>query len=180
MSGRAPCRPRHMTIAPPRATDNLATRYDLEELPWSRALDALGSGSLGAGTACFLSTVGADGRPHTAGIGTAVLDGVPHFTTSPTRAKARNLARNPACTLAMRLDGIDLVLEGTAERVTDQATLEAAVTAYRAGGWPAEVADDALTAAYSAPSAGPPPWHLYRLVVEKAIGVATREPGGAS
>jgi hypothetical protein len=169
-----------MTASLPHETTNLATLYDQDEMPWSRAVAALGSGSLGPETAAFLCTVGRDGRPHAAGIGVAVHDGTPYFTSGPGRAKARNLARNPACTLALRLDGLDLSLEGTAVRVTDRATLDAVVAAYREGGWPAAVEGDAITAEYSAQSAGPPPWHLFRLDVEQAVGVGTREPSGAS
>ena len=80
----------------------------------------------------------------------------------------------------MRLRGIDLVLGGDAHRVTDSATLEHAAAAYRSGGWPANVEGDALTAPFSAPSAGPPPWNLYRLRYATVFGVATAEPHGAT
>ena len=36
------------------------------------------------------------------------------------------------------------------------------------------------TAPYSAPSAGPPPWHLYRFTFHIVSGVATAEPYGAT
>jgi hypothetical protein len=39
---------------------------------------------------------------------------------------------------------------------------------------------DALTAPYSAQSAGPGPWHLYRLRIRTCFGVDTRAPHGAS
>src|SRR5207244_1165810 len=38
----------------------------------------------------------------------------------------------------------------------------------------------AHSAAYSAPSAGPAPWHVYRLTLHTAVGVATAEPHGAT
>ena len=53
-------------------------------------------------------------------------------------------------------------------------------TAYRDGGWPAQVEGDALTAPFSAPSAGPPPWEVYRFTARTVVGVATREPYGAT
>jgi hypothetical protein len=164
----------------PRETANLATLYDQEPMPWSRAVEALGTGSVGPAIPCFLSTVRPDGRPHSAGVGVAEVDGDVYFTSGPGTRKARNLAANPACTLSLRLDGLDLVLEGEARRVTDRPTLERVAAAYREGGWPAEVAGDALTAAYSAQSAGPPPWHLYRMHFHTAFGVGTRAPNGAS
>jgi hypothetical protein len=78
------------------------------------------------------------------------------------------------------LEGIDLVLEGEASRVTDQATLAQVAARYRAGGWPAKVEGDAFTVPYSAPSAGPPLWHLYRFTFHTAFGVASAEPFGAT
>jgi hypothetical protein len=80
----------------------------------------------------------------------------------------------------MRLDGIDVVLEGDAQRVTDAPTLTAVAAVFRDGGWPAEVDGDALTAPYSAQSAGPAPWYLYRVTVRTAFGVGLRPPHGAS
>ena len=72
------------------------------------------------------------------------------------------------------------MLEGEALRVTDSSTLERVATVYRTSGWLAEVERDALTAPYSAPSAGPAPWYLYRLTLHTAVGVATAEPHGAT
>src|ERR671935_163499 len=45
---------------------------------------------------------------------------------------------------------------------------------YREQGWPAEVEGDAFTAPYSAPSAGPPPWYLYRFAFHTAFGWPAR------
>ena len=103
-----------------------------------------------------------------------------YFTSGPGTLKSRNLAANPACDLSVRLRGIDLVLEGEAHRVTDSSTLERLAAVYRSGGWPASVEGDALTAPYSAPSAGAPPWYLYRLTLNTAVGVTTAEPHGAT
>ena len=54
------------------------------------------------------------------------------------------------------------------------------VAARRAAAWPAEVEGEAFTAPFSAPSAGPPPWELYRFRLRTAFGVATAEPHGAT
>ena len=52
---------------------------------------------------------------------------------------------------------------------------------FRTGGWPASVeGGDALTAPFTAPSAGPAPWHLYHLTLHTAVGVAGAEPHGAT
>jgi hypothetical protein len=168
-----------MTDHAPTDVTNL-DRYGSEALPWERPREHLAGGPLGPGRTCFLGTVRPDGRPHAAGIGPVWLDGDLYFTSGPRTRKARNLAVNAACTIAVGLEGIDLVLEGRADRVAEAATLERAAALYRDDGWPAWVEGDALTAAFSAPSAGAPPWHLYRFAFHTAIGVATAEPHGAT
>jgi hypothetical protein len=170
----------NMSIGTPRETVNLAGLYEQDLMPWDRALQALGTGSVGPEIPCFLCTVRSNGRPHSAGIGLAEHNGGLYFTSGPKTRKSRNLAENPACTLSLRLQGIDLILEGDAHRVADGATLEEVAAAFRDGGWPAVVDGDAITAPYSAQSAGPPPWHLYRVIVRTAFGVGLREPHGAS
>ena len=82
--------------------------------------------------------------------------------------------------MAMSLPGLDLVFEGVAERVTDDETLHRLAKRYAEGGWPAIVEDGAFTHEYSAPSAGPPPWHLYAIAPKTVYGVLAAEPGGAT
>ena len=76
----------------------------------------------------------------------------------------------------------DLVVEGDARQVTDPPTVAAMAERWAAEGWPAQVDDTgrALTADYSAPSAGPPPWFVYRLTPRTATVLVTVEPGGAT
>ncbi len=163
----------------PISTRNL-DRYGNAALPWSRAREILSTDTPTADLTFFVATVRPDGRPHSAGVGAVWVDDVLYFTSGPGTLKSRNLAGNPACSVAVRLRGMDLVLEGEAHRVTDASTLERLAAVYRTGGWPASVEGDALTAAFSAPSAGPPPWHLYRLTLHTAVGVAGAEPHGAT
>jgi hypothetical protein len=168
-----------MTEREPVEVTNL-DRYGFPPLPWSRPRDLLAATPAQPGTPYFLGTCRSDGRPHAAGIGALWLDGDLYFTSGPGTRKTQNLSANPVCTISTSLEGIDLVLEGEAIRVTDEQTLEAVAGRYRDVGWPAEVEGDAFTAPFSAPSAGPPPWHLYRLTVDTAFGVATAEPYGAT
>jgi hypothetical protein len=168
-----------MTPRDPVETTNL-DRYGHPPLPWGRALEQLSAGPHGPEVPFFLATVRPDGRPHSAGIGAIHLDGDLYFTSGPATRKSRNLAANPACTISVRLEGIDLALEGEAARERDPVRLERAAARYREGGWPAEVEGDALTAPYSAPSAGPPPWQLYRFRFHTVVGVATAEPHGGT
>ena len=168
-----------MTDRQPSEVTNL-DRYGNPALPWSRAQDLLASGPKGPDVGFFLGTVRPDGRPHAAGIGAVWHDGDLYFTSGPGTRKSRNLAADPACTISVRLPGMDLTFEGTAIRVTEPATLERLAGLYRDIGWPAEVTGDAFTAPYSAPSAGPPPWHLYRFTFRTVTGLSTTEPNGAT
>jgi general stress protein 26 len=151
--------------------------YGDAALPWSRALEQLEADSA---KSFWLATVRPDGRPHAAAVGALWEDGKVYFTSGPQTRKSRNLAQNPACVLSVSLPNLDLVIEGTAARVTDEATLQRLAQRYAAQGWPASVSDGALTAEYSAPSAGPPPWFLYVLTATTAFGVATASPYGAT
>ena len=162
----------------PTNTANLDI-YGHQALEWSRADKAMSNPPSDMLT-WFLGTVDRDGRPHASGVGAFYLDGDLYFTSGPRTRKSRNLAVNPAGTVSVQLTGIDLVLEGLVERVTDASTLEQVAAAARDGGWPAKVEGEALTAPFSAPSAGPAPWHVYRLRFDTVYGVATAEPHGAT
>jgi hypothetical protein len=164
----------------PTATTDVAETPGIDAIPWSRARDLLDAGVLRDRAAAFLGTVRPDGRPHSARIGAAWHDGDVYFQTGRQTRKARNLAANPACTVSMSLDGIDLVFEGVAERVTEAATLAAVAAEWREGGWAAEVSGDGIVAPYNAPGTGPPPWHVYRVAAHTVLGVATTEPYGAT
>ena len=168
-----------MSDRPPTQTTNLDI-YGHAPLEWSRALNALVALAPTENVTWFLGTVRPDGRPHTAGVGAQFLDGDVYIVSGPRTRKSRNLAANPACTVSVQVPGLDLVFEGEATRVSDKETLERAVTKFREGGWPAEVEGDAFTAPFSAPSAGPPPWYLYRFTFHTVFGVAGEEPHGAT
>lgn len=136
-------------------------------------------------------------------------DGVPFIETVASREAYRNpwmvlreddirrpdgspgsyaVVDKPTYALVMPYDGtrcvatepFDLVIEGIAERVTEANELRTVAAAYAAGGWPAEAAGAALTAPFSAPSAGAAPWHLYRVRPSRVFALGTAEPFGAT
>jgi hypothetical protein len=150
--------------------------YGSAPLPWSRALKQL---EANAGT-YWLATTNPDGRPHVVAIGALWIDGKVYFTSGKRTRKGRNLAARHDCVFSISLKDIDVVIEGAAVRITDRPTLLRLAKRYADQGWPASVSGDALTAEYSAPSAGPPPWNLYVLRPTTAFGVATAEPHGAT
>lgn len=171
---------------------NLAELYDLPTLDWSMVTARLDAGfaqapgQSGAGEpgrhTCWLTTLNADGAPHVTGIGALWVEGAFWFETGATTRKGRNLARDPRCALSLALRELDLVVEGEAEHVTDPATVAARAADWAADGWPCEVdaSGTALTAPFSAPSAGPPPWQVYRIAARRATALQTVEPGGAT
>ena len=152
-------------------------RYGDAPIPWSRVLDQLENVS--TTKTYWLATVRPDGRPHVAGVGALWIGGKFYFTSGAGMRKSRNLAENPNCVLSVNLPTLDLVVEGVASQVTDQATLQQIAERYVARGWPASASEGAITAPYSAPSAGPSPWNLYVIIPRVAFGVATAEPYGA-
>lgn len=157
--------------------------YGSEPIPWSRVEKQLVGANEGGSDhhhTFWLATTSPDGRPHVAGVGAVWSDGKFYFVSGAPTRKSRNVAANPHCALSVSLPDIDLVVQGTAARVTDPRKLERIVNLYAEGGWPAEVRDGAIVAPYSAPSAGPAPWDLYEVAVLEATGVASAAPNGAT
>jgi PPOX class probable F420-dependent enzyme len=168
---------------------NLADLYDLPLVDWAPIETRLEQGMTQApGTGgpnrhtCWLATINPDGSPHVTGIGAIWVDDAFWFETGETTRKGRNVARDPRCTVSVSTEEFDLVVDGEAQKVTDPATVAAMAKRWAAEGWPCRVDDtgEALTAEFSAPSAGPPPWYVYRLVPRTATALATIEPGGAT
>jgi hypothetical protein len=170
-------------------TRNLAELYDLPVLDWQVVVDRLDAGLTQApGTGgpdrhtCWLATLNRDGSPHVTAVGALWVDGAFWFETGPATRKGRNLARDPRCTLSLATSEFDLVVDGEAHPVTQPSTVADLADRWRTGGWPARVDESglALTADFSAPSAGPPPWTVYRLTAHGATALATVDPGGAT
>jgi len=128
----------------------------------------------------WLTTINRDGSPHVTALGVVTLSGSWYFTSGPVTRKSHNLARDPRCTIGVATEPFDLVVEGTAERVSDAEELSSVAAAYNRIGWPAEVEGDALTAEYNAQSAGPAPWHVYRVTPSTVVALGTSEPFGAT
>src|SRR4051794_3071938 len=104
-----------MTDLPPTDIANL-DHYGSPPLPWSRPRDllVLGATPPRPKTSFFLGTIRPDGRPHVAAVGALWVDGDFYVVSGAETRKSRNLAANPACTIAVGLEGIDLTLEGEA------------------------------------------------------------------
>jgi hypothetical protein len=168
---------------------NLAELYELPQLDWLAIEGRLNEGiSQAPGTGgpdrhtCWLATINRDGSPHVTGIGALWVDGSFWFETGDRTKKASNLERDPRCALSVATHEFDLVVQGRADKITDPKTVLAMAQRWAGEGWPVGVDESGLglTAAYSAPSAGPPPWFVYRLVLDRATALATIPPGGAT
>jgi hypothetical protein len=168
---------------------NLAELYELPLVDWASVearleggvAQAPGAGGPGRHT-CWVTTINPDGSPHTTGIGALWASGVFWFETGERTRKGRNLARDPRCSLSVATNEFDLVVEGEAHKVTDPAVVAEMVERWAGEGWPARVDEsgEAITAEFSAPSAGRPPWHVYRIVAHAATALQVVEPGGAT
>jgi general stress protein 26 len=125
----------------------LDTRFsdaEAEPTSWQATREVLENAQM-----AWVTTVRADGRPHVTPLVAVWLDGALHFTTGPDEQKAVNLAANPNVVLTTGTntwdEGLDVVVEGPATRVTDRGTLERLAAAWRTkwdGQWQYEVADD--------------------------------------
>jgi len=161
--------------------------YGTPPIEWSRVRETLfrqvpqapGTGGPNRHTTWF-ATTDPDGRPHVVPLGALVVGEEVFLCAGERTRKIRNVHRDPRCTLSVATEPFDLVVEGTAERVTDPATLERVAAGFRDDGWPAHVEGDALSAEFSAPSAGPPPWSVYRVVPGRVFAFGTAEPYGAT
>ena len=69
------------------------------------------------------------------------LDGALYLCTGPAERKAKNLAQNPNCALTTGCngldDGLDLVVEGAAAKVSDGPELRSVADTFESKVWPA-------------------------------------------
>ena len=91
--------------------------------PWAEVAEVLSNSEM-----FWLSTVRRDGRPHVTPLSAIWLAGVLYFCAGSHEQKAKNLQSNPRCILTAGANqfriGLDVVVEGTAARVTSPAQLQ--------------------------------------------------------
>jgi general stress protein 26 len=91
--------------------------------PWAEVARVLSESEM-----FWLSTVRRDGRPHVTPLPGIWADGRTYFCVGSHEQKAKNLEFNPQCVLAAGANqfraGLDVVVEGTVVRVTDNAHLQ--------------------------------------------------------
>ncbi|XVV00994.1 pyridoxamine 5'-phosphate oxidase family protein [Actinosynnema sp. CA-248983] len=139
--------------------------------PWAEARERL------AGAQSFwTATSHPSGRPHLRPVLAVWVDGALYLSSDPTARKSRNIDATGHLSISASCDDLDLVIEGTAERVTDPAKLEQVAAAYKEKyGWPVTVVDAAFTAPYAAPTAGDGPFAVYEVDPVTVFGFPTSD-----
>jgi general stress protein 26 len=111
--------------------------------PWSEARNLLERASI-----YWLVTVRPDGRPHVTPLFAVWLQDVLYFSTGPTERKAQNMLSNSHCVVTTGcnvIEGVDLVIEGDAVKVSDESMLQAVAAGYASKyDWHYEVRDGAF------------------------------------
>jgi hypothetical protein len=105
------------------------------------------------------------------------VDGGLFFSAGARTRKARNLTSDPHCVVTVEHEPLDLVVEGTAAKVRDTATLQHVADAYaQVYGWHVTVRDGAFHHdTGGASTAGPPPYDVYEVRPTVAFGFGTDE-----
>ena len=130
-----------MTKLDPRFSDSGAVAIE-----WDETRQVLEAAEL-----FWISTVRRDGRPHVTPLVAVWLDDALHFCTGPDEQKAINIAHNPHVILTTGCNdwqsGLDVVVEGKADRVTERKRLERLAEAWAAkwdGRWQFQVSQGAF------------------------------------
>jgi Pyridoxamine 5'-phosphate oxidase len=121
----------------------------------------------------WLATTRPDGRPHLMPVITTWIDGAIHLVVGEGTRKGRNLAADDRCVIALSsttLPSLDIILEGRAEPVTDGDAVRRIAEDLTKSGWPLEAEGDKVNGP-NAPTAGPPPYRIFRIVPSKGFGL---------
>jgi PPOX class probable F420-dependent enzyme len=133
-------------------------------LPWTWAVERL-TGS----TDYWLATVRDDGRPHVMPVWGLWIDDRVWFSSGLASRKARNLLRDPRCTITTDRGTEPVVVDGTADRVTDAAP----IATYAAGinaKYDVDIAVDFYDPAHNA---------LFAVTPTTVIGMVEEDFGGS-
>ena len=135
-----------MTTEPQTKFDSRFSDPSSSATPWSDVEDVLATAEL-----YWITTVRSDHRPHVTPLIGIWHDGAMHFTTGLQEQKARNLEGNAQVALTTGTNtweqGLDVVVEGTARRITDNAELQRVADAIEAkygSVWHFDVGDGAF------------------------------------
>jgi pyridoxine/pyridoxamine 5'-phosphate oxidase len=161
-----------MKDAPTAEFDSRFSDPEASPTPWSEAGQVLVNAEL-----YWLTTVRADGRPHVTPLIGVVQNGAVHFCTGLREQKARNLEHHAQVALTTGnntwAQGLDVVVEGTAVRITDHDALQRLADAYEAkygSVWHFDVGEDGF-------GTGEDTAAVFRIEPAKVVAFA-KEPHG--
>jgi len=121
----------------------------------------------------WLATVRPDGSPHLMPIIAFWIEGAFHFLAGESTRKGRNLAADERCVIGtgnLTMPSMDLIMEGRARRVTDDETVQRLAAEFGGQGWPLEARGSDVYGPHG-PTAGPPPYAIYRLEPTTVFGL---------
>jgi nitroimidazol reductase NimA-like FMN-containing flavoprotein (pyridoxamine 5'-phosphate oxidase superfamily) len=137
---------------------------------WAEARQLLAEGEW-----YWLATTRPDGRPHVMPLLAVWMDNALYFVAGAMTRKARNLAENSHCVIAVATEDAHLVVEGKAKKVTDEALLHHVAGVYASKyEWPVTVREGAFYGD-GAPTAGPAPYEVYEVKPIVVFGFGTDE-----
>src|SRR6186997_88542 len=84
----------------------------------------------------WLTTLNADGSPHVTSVGALWHAGSGWFQTADRTRKAKNVARDPRCTISVATTGFDVVGSGEARSVTAPTIVAEIAALWAKSGWP--------------------------------------------
>ena len=119
-------------MAEPKTTlDSRFSEPNSSATAWAETMGILEDAEL-----FWITTVRGDGRPHVSPLVAVWLDDTLYFSTGATEQKALNLRTNPTVVLTTGCNswdnGLDVVVEGPAVQVSDDALLARLATAWSA------------------------------------------------
>ena len=162
------------TSEPTAALDPRFSSAGATPLPWETARQTVREAEM-----YWLATVRASGRPHITPLLAVWMDERVYFCTGPSEQKAKNLAANTHCivlTGCNTTEGLDVLVEGEAARVTDDETLRRVAAAYETkygSDWRFTVQDGAFRhAADSLQGEDPGIAIVFEVVPDTAFGFA--------
>ncbi len=160
------------TLQPQTDVDKRFGSENATPVPWDDARQQLETAEI-----YWLSTVRPDGRPHVTPLIAVWLDDALHFCTGEDERKRKNFAGNNRCILTTGCnlygEGLDIVVEGQAERVTDDEALRGIADGYESkygADWHFDLRDGAFV------SEGHEAW-VYRVAPETAFGYQRGDQG---
>jgi hypothetical protein len=122
---------------------------------------------------CWLATTRPDGGPHLMPVIGFWMDGAMHVVAGEGTRKARNIAADDRCVIAMSsttLPSLDIVVEGRARPITDDDEVRDVAEFLNGNNWPLAARGNKVVGPHG-PTAGPPPYTIFRIVPSRVFGL---------